>query len=85
MNDVDIWEQLFATLRKSKDYGETIDLLRELEPGYLAVLDSLTGIQRHQIEKYISVCDVQSDIMVLHAYRIGYEAGRGHSFLVRPK
>ncbi len=85
MDSLKIWEHIYATLQGNKEYMETVELIRELEPDYLAVLDSLTDIQHHQVEKYISACDVQSDSMILHAYRLGYEAGRGHSFLIRSK
>ncbi len=84
MDNIDIWDQLFATLRDNKDYIESVEAIRDLEPNYLAVLESLTDTQKELIEAYISACDMQSDSMILHAYRLGYGKGRQNPLIIRP-
>ncbi len=63
---------------------ETVGLIRDLEPDYLAALDTLTDIRRDQIDRYICACDGQSDIMILHAYHLGYEKGRLDPLVIKP-
>lgn len=76
MENAAIWEQLFASLKENREYTESGETVRRLEPGFLAAMETLTEAQREQLDRYIAACDAQSDAMILQAYRLGYENGR---------
>lgn len=66
-----ILDELMSMLLRDEDDQYLIERIRSLEPDFLAIRDSLTGIQRDLLDDYIGVCESQDDIRMLYAYELG--------------
>ncbi len=81
MEHEEILNNIYRSRWSCKDYRETTELVEFWEPDYLEVLESLPDPDRDKIEKYLEVCGQQSDSLLLHAFRLGYEKGKSATIL----
>ena len=57
------------------DYQQALQKLEEVEPEYLALLETLTPEQRDVLERYIAACEEVDDALLFLAYEDGRKNG----------
>ena len=71
MNKDELWVHLVLRMEQDPDYQQALQRLKEAEPAYLALLETMTPENREILERYISACEALDDPLIFLAYQIG--------------
>ena len=71
MNKDDLWDYLVPMMEQDPDYQQALQKLKETEPAYLALLETMTPENREILERYIAACEALDDPLIFLAYQIG--------------
>ena len=71
MNKDELWYYLVPMMEQDTDYQQALQRLKEIEPEYLALLETLSPQQRDVLERYIAACETVDDSLLFLAYQIG--------------
>ena len=71
MNKDELWVHLVLRMEQDPDYQQALQRLKEAEPAYLALLETMTPENREILERYISACEALDDPLNFLAYQIG--------------
>ena len=71
MNKDDLWDYLAPMMEQDPDYQQALQKLKETEPAYLALLETMTPENREILERYIGACEALDDPLIFLAYQIG--------------
>ena len=71
MNKEELWYYLVPMMEQDADYQQALQKLKEIEPEYLDLLETLSPQQRDVLDRYISACEAVDDPLVYLAYQIG--------------
>ena len=71
MDRDELWHRLIPMMEQNPDYQQALQKLKEIEPEYLALLETLSPQQRDVLERYIAACETADDPLLYLAYQIG--------------
>ena len=71
MEREELWRYLVPMMEQDSDYQQALQKLKEVEPEYLALLETLSSQQRDVLERYIAACEAMDDPLIYLAYQIG--------------
>ena len=71
MDRDELWRYLVPMMEQDPDYQQALQRLKEIEQGYLALLETLSPQQRDVLERYIAACEAADDPLLYLAYQIG--------------
>ena len=71
MEREELWRYLVPIMEQDSDYQQALQKLKEVEPEYLALLETLSSQQRDVLERYIAACEAMDDPLIYLAYQIG--------------
>ena len=67
----ELWVHLVLRMEQDPDYQQALQRLKEAEPAYLALLETLTLENREVLERYIAATEALDDPLIFLAYQIG--------------
>ena len=73
MKPEELWIELEMQKATNVQYQQLLDMVKRLEPGYLAALELLLQAQRQQVEDYVGACEALDDPLIYMAYCLGQE------------
>ena len=71
MNKDELWYYLVPMMEQDPDYQQALQKLKDVEPDYLALLETMTPENREILERYIAACEALDDPLIFLAYQIG--------------
>ncbi len=71
MDRDELWRSLVLMMEQDPDYQQTLQRLKEVEPDYLTLLETMAPEKREILERYIAACEVTDDSLIYLAYQIG--------------
>ena len=71
MNKDELWDYLVPMMEQDPDYQQALQKLKETEPAYLALLETMTPENQEILERYIAACEALDDPLIFLAYQIG--------------
>ena len=71
MNKDELWQYLIPAMERDRDYQQALQQLKDAEPAYLALLETLSPENREVLERYIAACEAADDILLYLSYQIG--------------
>ena len=73
MKPEELWIELEMQKATNVQYQQLLDMVKRLEPGYLAALELLPQAQRQQVEDYVGAFEALDDPLIYMAYCLGRE------------
>ena len=71
MDRDELWRKLVLLMEQDPDYQQALQRLKEVEPDYLVLLETLAPEKRDILERYIAACEAMDDPLIYLAYQIG--------------
>ena len=71
MNRDELWVHLVLRMEQDPNYQQALQVLKEAEPAYLALLETLTPENQEILNRYIAACEALDDPLIFLAYQIG--------------
>ncbi len=71
MNKDELWYYLVPMMEQDPDYQQALQKLKDVEPDYLALLETMTPENQEILERYIAACEALDDPLIFLAYQIG--------------
>lgn len=71
MDRDELWYYLVPMMEQDPDYQQALQHLKDIEPEYLALLETLSPQQRNVLERYIAATEAMDDPLIFMAYQIG--------------
>lgn len=71
MDRDELWYYLVPMMEQDPDYQQALQQLKDIEPEYLALLETLSPQQRNVLERYIAATEAMDDPLIFMAYQIG--------------
>ena len=71
MNTDKLWQHLRPMLGQNPEYQQALQRLKDIEPDYLKLLETLSPGQRDILERYIAATEALDDPLLFLAYQIG--------------
>lgn len=71
MNKDELWQYLVPMMERDPEYQEALQRIKDAEPDYLALLETLSSESREVLERYIAACEAADDLLLHLAYQIG--------------
>ena len=71
MNKDELWYYLVPMMEQDPDYQQALQKLKETEPDYLALLETMPPEAQAILERYIAACEALDDPLIFLAYQIG--------------
>lgn len=71
MDRDELWRRLVLIMEQDADYQQALQRLKEVEPDYLVLLETLAPEKRDILERYIAACEAMDDPLIYLAYQIG--------------
>ena len=71
MDRDELWSYLVPMMEQDADYQQALQRLKEAEPAYLALLETMTLENREILDRYIAACEALDDPLIFLAYQIG--------------
>ena len=71
MDKNELWNYLIPMMEQDPDYQQALQKMKEIEPKYLALLETMTAENQEILEQYIAACEDMDDPLIFLAYQIG--------------
>ena len=71
MDRDELWRRLVLMMEQDADYQQALQRLKEVEPDYLALLETMAPEKREILERYIAASEATDDPLLFLAYQIG--------------
>lgn len=71
MDRDELWIHLVLRMELDPDYQQALQKLKDAEPAYLALLETMTPENREILERYIAASEALDDPLIFMAYQIG--------------
>ncbi|MBE6941147.1 MAG: hypothetical protein E7455_02520 [Ruminococcaceae bacterium] len=71
MNKDELWVHLVMKMEQDPDYQQALQRLKEAEPAYLALLETMTPENQEILNRYIAAAEALDDPLIFLAYQIG--------------
>ncbi|MBE6941154.1 MAG: hypothetical protein E7455_02555 [Ruminococcaceae bacterium] len=71
MDRDELWIHLVLRMELDPDYQQALQNLKDAEPAYLALLETMTPENREILERYIAASEALDDPLIFMAYQIG--------------
>ena len=71
MDKNELWNYLIPMMEQDPDYQQALQKMKEIEPKYLALLETMTAENQEILEQYITACENMDDPLIFLAYQIG--------------
>ena len=71
MNKDELWQYLVPVMEQDPEYQEALQQIKNAEPNYLALLETLSPKNQEVLERYIAACEAADDHLLYLAYQIG--------------
>ena len=71
MDRDELWYYLVPMMEQDPDYQQALQRLKEAEPAYLALLETLALENREVLERYIAAAEALDDPLIFMAFQIG--------------
>ena len=75
MNKDELWYYLVPMMEQDPDYQHALQKLKDAEPDYLAIWETMTPENQEILERYIAACEALDDPLIFLAYQIGRNIG----------
>ena len=71
MDRDELWDYLVPLMEQDADYQQALQRLKEVEPDYLSLLETMTPEKREVLERYLAATEALDDPLIYLAYQIG--------------
>ena len=71
MDRDELWDYLVPLMEQDADYQQALLRLKEVEPDYLSLLETMTPENREVLERYLAAAEALDDPLIYLAYQIG--------------
>ena len=71
MNKDELWYYLVPMMEQDPDYQQALQKFKDVEPDYLALLETMTPENQEILERYIAACEALDNPLIFLAYQIG--------------